>query len=339
MTDEKNKSAMPQPRGPAIHVAPAPHVSSGALTTRRMMLDVLIGLGPVLVAAAWVFRWYVAREIGICVVSCMAAEALFTAMRRRPTSLGDLSAVVTGMILALSLPGPAPWYVGVIGSFAAIGLGKVVFGGLGQNVFNPAMVGRAFVMIAFSSLLGASGAEGYVDPDSAVQVVTQATPMTAAFKEGNVAEGMLWRLFLGNVNGSLGETSALACILGGLYLCLRRVASWEIPLGVIASAVVIGGIVNLADLGADWTVAHHLMGGALLFGAFFIATDPVTRPLTARGKLIFGLGLGALVMLIRMLSTYPEGVMFSVLIMNALTPLINRWTIPVPVGGPVPVRE
>jgi len=124
-----------------------------------------------------------------------------------------------------------------------------------------------------------------------------------------------------------------------LYLCIRRTASWEIPLGVIGSAAVIGGIVNVMNTGAEWTVAHHLAGGALLFGAFFIATDPVTSPLTPKGKFIFGVGLGALVMLIRSLSGYPEGMMFSVLLMNALVPLINRWTIPKPVGGPVPVRE
>lgn len=337
MTEEKNEQAVSQADAPAIHVAPGPHISSSELTSRRMMLDVLIALIPVMVVAGWVFRWYAVRQIGICVASCLLAEAIFTAMRRRPISLPDLSAIVTGVILGLSLPAPAPWYVGVIGSFAAIGIGKIVFGGLGQNLFNPAMVGRAFVMITFSSLLSASGVVGYVDPGSGIDIVTQATPMTEAFKEGSVAGGLLWRMFLGNTNGSLGETSALACILGGLYLCIRRTASWEIPLGVIGSAVVIGGIVNLMNMNVEWTVAHHLAGGALLFGAFFIATDPVTSPLTPKGKLIFGVGLGSLVMLIRSLSGYPEGMMFSVLLMNAMVPLINRWTIPKPVGGPVPV--
>ena len=140
-------------------------------------------------------------------------------------------------------------------------------------------------------------------------------------------------LFWGHTNGSLGETSALACLLGGLYLCFRRVASWEIPAGVLISAVVIGGLSNLADFSNPWTALHHLLGGALLFGAFFIATDPVTSPLTAKGKWIFGVGIGALVMLLRLLSGYPEGVMFAVLLMNAVTPLINRWTIPRPFGG------
>jgi Na+-translocating ferredoxin:NAD+ oxidoreductase subunit D len=317
-----------------LAVAPAPHVASRAMTTRRMMVDVMIALAPVLVTGLCVFRQYLLRQVGICVASCLAAELIFTAMRRQRVSVGDGSAVITGLILALSLPGPAPWYVGVIGSFAAIGIGKIVFGGLGQNIFNPAMVGRAFVTLAFASAIAAGG---YVDKHSTVQAITQATPMTLA-KEGGEAAS-LGSLFWGTTNGSLGETSAFACLLGGLYLCLRRTASWEIPAGMIAAAAVIGGLQNILHPNETWTVAHHLLGGALLFGAFFIATDPVTSPLTPRGKWIFGLGVGAMVMLLRILSRMPEGVMFSVLFMNGLVPLINRWTVPRPVGGPVPATK
>jgi electron transport complex protein RnfD len=197
-----------------------------------------------------------------------------------------------------------------------------------MNLFNPAMVGRAFVMIAFAGNLAASG---YIDSASGVDILSQATPLTVYKQTG--AATPLSLLFWGQTNGSLGETSALACLLGGLYLCFRRVASWEIPAGVLVSAVIIGGLANLADLINPWTALHHLLGGALLFGAFFIATDPVTSPLTAKGKWIFGVGIGVLVMLLRLLSGYPEGVMFAVLLMNALTPLINRWTIPRPFGG------
>ncbi len=332
--DDKTGEVNTKPQA-ALHIAPSPHVSSGAMTTRKMMIDVLLALAPVVAVSIYVFRLYAVKQIAICVASCMAAEAIFTRIRRRPVSLGDFSAVVTGLILALSLPGTAPWYVGVIGSFAAIGLGKVVFGGLGQNIFNPAMVGRAFVMIAFTATLAAGG---YVDTESSVQAITQATPMTDAFKGGNVQPGLLWRLFVGATNGSLGETSAVACLLGGLYLCVRRTAAWQIPAGVILSAGAIAGVLNLTDLNAQWTALHHLLGGALLFGAFFIATDPVSSPLTPKGRWAFGLGLGSLVMLLRCLSAYPEGVMFAVLLMNSLVPLINRWTIPKPVGGPVPVK-
>jgi electron transport complex protein RnfD len=255
-------------------------------------------------------------------------------MRKRRHTLGDLSAVVTGVILALSLPGTAPWYIGCIGGFAAIGFGKVVFGGLGQNIFNPAMVGRAFVMIAFAGVMGATA---YQDANSTVIAVTQATPMQAFKQEGVVTP--LWQLFFGNTNGSLGETSALACLLGGIYLCLRRTASWEIPLGVLLSVGVFGGIWNLTHVESQFTLLHQLLGGALLFGAFFIATDPVTSPLTPKGKFIFGVGIGAFVMLMRVFSSYPEGVMFAVLIMNSVVPLINRWTVPRPVGGPVPAVQ
>jgi electron transport complex protein RnfD len=262
------------------------------------------------------------------VVACLAAEAIFTRMRSRPLCLKDLSAGVTGIILGLSLPATAPWFVGCIGAVVAVGIGKMVFGGLGMNIFNPAMVGRAFVMIAFAGNLAASG---YVDPAGGVDIISQATPLTA-YKQTGAAAPMSF-LFWGLTNGSLGETSALACLLGGVYLCLRRVASWQIPAGVLISTAVIGGIVNLANPGSQWTVLHHLLGGALLFGAFFIATDPVTSPLTPKGKWIFGISMGAIVMLLRLLSGYPEGFMFAVLLMNAVTPLINRWTIPRPFGG------
>ena len=319
---------------PALHIAPGPHTFSSSLTTRRLLVDVLLALIPVLAVSLYVFRLYAAIQLAICVVSALVAEAAFTAMRGKKITLGDGSAIVTGAILAFSLPARAPWYVGAVGAVVAIGIGKVIFGGLGQNIFNPAMLGRAFSMIAFPAAVGASA---YVLKDCPVDGLTQATPLTA-LKQLGQSTGLL-PLFLGTTNGSIGETSALACLLGGGYLCLRRTASWEIPAGVIAAVAAIGGVIQLLHPGTGWTVLHELSGGALLFGAFFIATDPVSSPLTPRGKFIFGLGVGALVMLIRKLSGYPEGVMFSVLIMNALVPLMNRWTIPTPVGGPVPVAK
>jgi electron transport complex protein RnfD len=302
-----------------------------------MMADVLIGLAPLLAVAAWQFQWYAVKQVGLCVLSCLGCEALFTWLRRRPLALWDCSAAVTGAILGLSFPWNAPWYVALIASGVAIGIGKVIFGGLGQNIFNPAMVGRAFVMISFPAALGAAG---YTVADAPFKIVTEATPLTAAKLAGQGAD--LWPLFIGNHNGSLGEVSALACILGGLYLCLRRTASWQIPAGVLGAVVVIGGLANLLSSPDTplklmrYTVLQHLCSGAVLFGAFFIATDPVTSPLTPWGKLAFGLALGALVMVIRLFSGYPEGVMFAVLMMNGLTPLINRWSIPTPVGGPAP---
>jgi len=302
------------------------------------MVDVLIGLAPVMVAAMAVFRWYAVKQVVVCVVSCLAAEAIFAAMRRRRPSLADCSAAVTGVILAFSLPWSAPWYVGMIGSFAAVGLGKAAFGGLGQNIFNPAMVGRAFVMICFASAMGASA---YVRAGADLDVVTQATPLTAV-RSARLGAGpdwsLVWPLFVGNVNGSVGETSALACLIGGLYLCIRRTAAWQIPVGMILAVAAVGGAGDLLHPHHPFSVVHHLFGGAVMLGAFFIATDPVSSPLTAKGRFIFGAGIGALVMLMRAYSGYPEGVMFSVLLMNALTPLINRATIPRPIGGPVPAK-
>jgi len=319
---------------PSLHVSPGPHAAGGSRSTRGMMTDVLIALGPVLVAALLTFGPAALLPAILCTAAALAAEALFTAMRGRRAPLADCSAAVTGVILGLSLPATTPWYVAVIGSFAAIGFGKAVFGGLGYNLFNPAMVGRAFVMIAFPAALGASA---YVVPDSSVDVLTAATPLTLLKQAGETTP--LLSLFLGTTNGSLGETSAAACLIGGLYLCFRRSASWQIPAGVVASIAILSGVGDLVGASPGWSVLHQLASGSLLFGAFFIATDPVSSPLTPKGKWIFGAGVGALVALIRSLSGYPEGVMFAVLLMNAVTPLINRWTIPTPLGGPVPAPQ
>jgi electron transport complex protein RnfD len=324
-----------------------------------MMLDVLIGLLPVLAVAVWIFQWYAIRQLVLCVGACVATEAVFTAIRRKPILIGDLSAVVTGVILALSLPGTAPWFVPIIGGVVAVGIGKVVFGGLGNNIFNPAMVGRAFVMIAFAGLLGATAYQAKTLPEgqeaSALQqwlgvpvqtaqtdlpdAMTGATPMIT-WKDNHAAGGYEYpsmsRLLLGNINGSLGETGALACLLGGIYLCLRRTASWEIPLGVILGVAGWAAVANIGSATFLDEIGFHVLGGAVLFGAFFIATDPVSSPLTPKGKFIFGLGIGLTVMLLRTFSAYPEGVMFAVLLMNGIVPLLNRWTIPKPFGGPVP---
>jgi electron transport complex protein RnfD len=297
-------------------------------STRRMMVDVLVALVPVAVVSLMIFQWLALKQLGICIIGCLAAETLFTKMRGQAIRLGDFSAVVTGAILAFSLPATAPWYVGTIAAFVAMGFGKIIFGGVGMNLFNPAMVGRAFVMIAFAGLMGASG---YMAQDAGVDILSQATPLTA-FKQSGVC-APLSSLILGMANGSLGETSALACLMGGLYLCFRRTASWEIPVGMIVSSGVIALIAYIVSSGGSWTPLHHLLGGAFLFGAFFIATDPVSSPLTSRGKWMFGAGMGVLIMIIRLFSGYPEGVMFAVLLMNGVTPLINRWTIPTPLGG------
>ncbi len=312
------------------HVAPSPHISNTSFTTRRMMLDVIIGLLPAIAVGIYVFHWGTVIQLALAVAACISAESIFTAMRGRRANLGDLSALVTGLILGMSLPAAAPWYVAVIGGFAAIGLGKVVFGGLGYNIFNPAMVGRAFVMLSFAGVMGAAQ---YEKAMLHVDGIASATPLTAARAGGILPE--LWPTFIGTVNGSVGEISALALLLGGLYLCLRRAASWEIPAGTLAGTLVWAALAYWLNL-TSLPPGLHLCSGALMFGAFFIATDPVSSPLTPLGKFIFGVGVGTFVMLLRVFSGYPEGMMFAILLMNALAPMINRMTVPRPLGGPAP---
>ncbi|MCA9412320.1 MAG: RnfABCDGE type electron transport complex subunit D [Candidatus Omnitrophica bacterium] len=332
--EPKPPSAEPVSRDtPRFSIASSPHLLDSSRSTQGMMVDVLIGLAPVLLVSLIVFRSYALLQVGLCVVSCLVFEALCAGMRGRSLPLWDGSAAVTGVILGLSLPWSAPWYIAVIGSAVAIGLAKWVFGGLGYNLFNPAMVGRAFVMLSFAREMGTSA---YVRADASLDAVTTATPLAAAKMESVMPD--LWLLFVGIHNGSLGETSALACLMGGVYLCIRRTASWEIPAGVILSAAVFAGLASGIGLSPlSWF--HHLLSGSLLFGAFFIATDPVSSPLIPKGKWIFGAGVGFFIILIRVFSGYPEGVMFAVLLMNAAVPLINRLTRPVPLGGLPTVKE
>jgi len=342
--------ALDDARAVSLQIAPSPHLSDQTFSTRRMMIEVIIAMLPAVLVAVYVFQWYAVTSIGLCILVCLATEAALNYVAGKPQSVGDYSAVLTGLILGLSLPWSSPWYVAVVGSVAAIGLGKAAFGGLGCNIFNPAMVGRAFVMLSFARELGASA---YVVVESQLTVVTEATPLSLAkqfaadLAAGRVTAGdavlqieaaeSFWALFIGQINGSLGETSALAILLGGVYLLGRRVISWEIPAGMLLVALV---AVELSHLTGQTLLSpmRHLITGSLLFGAVFIATDPVTSPVTRWGKFLYGLGIGFFVVVIRVFSSYPEGLMFAVLLMNATVPLLNRWTIPTPLGGPLPKK-
>ncbi|MCS6770795.1 MAG: RnfABCDGE type electron transport complex subunit D [Kiritimatiellae bacterium] len=316
---------------PNLVVAPGPHLHSGSLTTQRMMFDVIGAILPVAVVEIAMSGHASFYKLLFAAACCMGAEWLFQRMRGRRATLRDGSALLTGLILGLSFPPNTPWHIVFSASLVAIGLGKMAYGGLGQNIFNPAMVGRAFAIVAFPSALGASA---YVP---SVDGVSLATPLSAFKAEGFIAP--LVSLFAGVGENAYGTSSALASLVGGVYLCLRRSASWEIPAAMLGAAALGAGVIQALGVSGGWTVLHELSGGALVFGAFFIATDPVTSPLTPLGKAIFGAGIGLLVIVIRKLTGYPEGVMFAVLVMNAFTPLINRWTVPTPLGGPMPERK
>ncbi len=334
-----------------IRVSCSPHISEH-LSTRSVMIDVIIGLAPAMAAAGYYFRIHALILICTCVISSVAAEWLCNLIRKKPDSLGDFSAVVTGIILALSLPPSLPVWAAVIGSVFSIAIGKMVFGGLGANIFNPAMVGRTFLTVSFGVLMTSWTVSATLDPNmsriaqenilvsNTREFRTQATPLAwskLAIKNSLGAdiysEEQFKATFTGEVGGCLGETSVIALLIGGLYLLIRRTINFHIPLAVLVSAFVFAAIAYLIDSYAYVQPLFHLCSGGLLLCAFFIATDPVTAPLTRRGMWIFGIGVGTITMLIRIVGEYPEGVMFSILLMNAVTPLIDRLCKRIPAGG------
>ncbi len=323
----------PSPPADLLIVSSSPHAHSGA-SVPRLMLDVLIALAPAWLASLWFFRLDALRLSAVCVGTCLLAEWLCRRAMRRPNTLADLSAAVTGLLLALNLPPALPSWMAAAGSLFAIIVAKQVFGGLGYNPFNPALAGRAFMLISFTgamtswSLLPQAAALG-------LDATTTATPLglaKEALKSGQplpaLPASFLSDLFLGNVNGCLGETSALALLLGGAYLLARRVITWHIPAAYLLTVLLYAAALHAA---APATTPHplfHLLSGGLILGACFMATDMATSPVTRRGMLAFGVGCGVLTMLLRTVKSgaYPEGVSFAILIMNAFTPLINRAT-------------
>jgi len=328
-----------------ITVSPAPHISA-RYSTRSVMLDVIIGLAPAMLAAAYYFRIYAVMLIATCILSAAVTEWLCNLIRKKPNSLGDFSAVVTGIILALSVPPTLPLWAAVIGSAFSIAIGKMVFGGLGANIFNPAMAGRAFLTASFGMLMTTWIVPATIDvqmpkisAENKIHAITQATPLawskqaikqkTGAVTVNNITDSA----FSGEIGGCLGETSAMALLIGGLYLLIRKTISPHIPLAVAISAFIFAAIAYLINPNAYISPISHLYTGGMLLCVFFIATDPVTAPLSAKGMWIFGAGVGAIIMLIRIVGEYPEGVMYAILLMNAVTPLIDRFCKQIPAGG------
>lgn len=329
-------------------ISSSPHAHSGE-TVRRIMLDVLIALLPAFAASCWFFGWQTVRLTAACVITCELVEWLCRKMMRRENSLGDLSAAITGVLLAFNLPPSIPIWMAIAGSAFAIAVAKQVFGGLGYNPFNPALAGRAFMLFSFTGAMTTwtqaswiqkatyAGADAATKATTiAVDAMTNATPLgmiKGALKTGGpipqFSLSALSDFFLGaNLNGCLGETSALALLIGAAYLLYRKVISWHIPFAFLATVFVYATILKLVSPETATCPLFHLLSGGLFLGAFFMATDMVTTPITKKGMLAFGIGCGIITMVIRTSKTgaYPEGVSFAILIMNALTPLINRAT-------------
>ena len=313
-------------------VAPAPHAHSGD-SVRKNMLLVILALLPAYVVSVIEFGWGALITAAICVLACVCTEYVISRylLKEQKQSIGDLSAVLTGLLLAFNLPSNLDWWIVLIGAVVAIGVGKMSVVGLGQNPFNPALVGRVFLLISFPAQMTTwPTPQGF--NTSYLDAETGATPLyylKHIMKTGDTSfvENLpaLKDAFLGVMGGSLGEVCALALILGGLFLICARVITWHIPVSIIATVALFSWIATPAGMEPCTFIGYELLSGGLMLGAFFMATDYVTSPMTAWGKIIFGIGIGFIMMVIRTWGAYPEGMSFAILIMNACVPLLNKF--------------
>ena len=305
-------------------VSPSPHLHTKT-STKSLMRDVVIAMMPAVIVSVLCYGWSELLVLGVSVASCVLLEYLITKyMLNKPCTVGDISAVVTGILLALNLPASTPWWVVFIGAVVAIGVAKMTFGGLGQNLFNPAIVGRVFLLISFPTYMtNWAKPQGFIGNFDAY---TGATPLGLA-KEGGMAaiEHLDYAdmLFV-NIGGSAGELSAIALILGFIYLLARRVIRPYITLSIIATVAVFSGIFWAINPAEYTDPLFNILTGGLLLGSIFMATDYVTSPMSNMGGVVFGVGIGVITMLIRYFGAYPEGVSFAILIMNSVVPLINK---------------
>jgi electron transport complex protein RnfD len=326
----------PEVTSEQLVISSSPHAHDGS-SVDRIMWDVVMALAPALLAAIFFFGLEALRLVGVCVATCLLTEWGCRKLMKRPNTLSDWSAVVTGLLLAFNLPPGLPTWMAVAGSVFAIAIAKQVFGGLGYNPFNPALAARAFMLISFTGAMTTWSKSTWpaLTGTHWADAVTTATPLgfiKEALKSGaslpNFTPQLLQDFFLGNINGCIGETSALALLLGAAYLLYRKVITWHIPVAYILTVFVYAAILRHFWPETSITPLAHVLSGGLFLGALFMATDMVTSPITKRGMLVFGIGCGVITMLIRTSKTgaYPEGVSFAILIMNAFTPLINRAT-------------
>lgn len=316
-----------------LTISMPPH-ASGPFTTRGVMKDVLIALIPAFFAAIWFFGVRAIWVTGVAVISCMATEFLFQHfIFKRESTLNDLSAVVTGVLLAFNLPAGLPWWMVVLGSVVAVGIAKMCYGGLGHNPFNPALVGRVFLLVSFPVAMTSWPKPLSITQWTNVDALTGATPL-AIIKEGvHLGESVpmlmtqvpsYWDLFIGNRGGCLGEVSALALLLGFLYLLWRKIITWHIPIFIFLSIVLFSWILSLSFPDAVAPPLFQLLTGGVMLGAIFMATDYTTSPMTLMGILVYAVSIGVLTMLIRIWGSFPEGMSFSILILNAFVPLIEK---------------
>ena len=321
-----------------LKISTAPHISSPK-TTKGIMLDVIIAMLPAFIASVLLFGVNALLITVTAITSCVVFEYFFQKylLHNEPV-VHNLSAIVTGMLLAFNLPSNIPLVLVIIGSFVAIVVTKTAFGGIGKNIFNPALAGRVFLFISFPAFMSSWPKPQFLQFFNA-DAVTSATPLnimkyadatTSATKLVEKAESLpnYVEMFVGNTGGCIGETSALAILLGLLYMLARRVISWKIPFFYVATVFILFAIMHETTGDARYDPLSHILSGGLMLGAVFMATDYTTSPMTDKGKIIFAIGCGILTFVIREYSSYPEGVSFAILIMNAFVPLIDKIYIP-----------
>lgn len=310
-----------------LFASPSPHIHT-ADNTRRIMGDVVLALIPALAVSTYVLGLRVLFVTFVAVASCVLFEYLISRLfLKRKATIGDLSAVVTGVLLAFNLPVGIPWWIVVIGALVAIGIGKMTFGGLGCNPFNPALTGRIFLLIAYPVEM--------TDWTTGVPDALSGSTMLPAVKYHltSLADVNFAHLFGGVMNGSMGEISAIALLVGGIYLLVRKVISWHIPVAVLGTMALFAFATAIGQGDLMWQLPlFHLMAGGAMLGAIFMATDYSTSPMTHKGMLIYGVGIGIITMVIRLWGAYPEGMSFAIFIMNAATPLINKYCRPKRLG-------
>ena len=315
-----------------LYLSSSTHVHSGD-TTASVMRAVLYSLVPACGVAVYFFGPSALSVLLIATLGCLATEAVCQRMMGQSVSITDGSAAITGVLLALNLPPSSPWWMTLLGAVIAIFIGKQVYGGLGSNPFNPALVARVVLLISFPVQMTTWSAPAPLG--SGLDLVTTATPLgewkNAVMLTGEMPaamQGGTLNFFLGNMPGCIGEVSALALLLGAAYLFYRKILTWHIPATYVGTVILLSGIFWLVSPAKYPSPMFHLLTGGLVLGAFYMATDMVTTPVSIRGMLVFGIGCGILTVLIRLFGGYPEGVSFAILLMNAATPLIDRYTKP-----------